>query len=163
MSKPSRVRNLSQGWIAFSAGVLFALGLALSGMTRPSKVIGFLDVGGRWDPSLALVMLGAIAVHLVAVRVARARPRPLFAKSFDLPSKPERIDGRLVVGSALFGSGWGISGYCPGPALTSIACGALAPIVMVASMIAGIGAYELFFVSRAQRRKEPVCGGADLA
>jgi uncharacterized membrane protein YedE/YeeE len=150
-------------WLAFPAGILFALGLALSGMVQPSKVFGFLDVTGRWDPSLAFVMIGAIGVHFVAHRVARRWQKPLLAASFDLPTLPEKIDGRLVVGSALFGLGWGLSGYCPGPALVSVACGALPAIVTAVSMLAGVALHEALFIPRTARSKEPVCGGADLA
>ena len=153
---------MTRNWVALPAGVLFALGLALSGMTQPSKVIGFLDVGGHWDPSLAFVMLGAIAVHFVAQRIARKRGAPLFATTFELPP-PGKIDGRLVVGSAVFGLGWGLSGYCPGPALVSIACGALPAITMCTSMLVGVGLHELWLVSKAYRQKDPVCGGVDPA
>jgi len=150
-------------FIALPAGVLFALGLAASGMTQPSKVIGFLDVTGHWDPSLAFVMLGAIAVHFVAQLVARRRSEPSSAPAFELPGLRERLDGRLVAGAAVFGIGWGLSGYCPGPVLVSLAGGTLPAAVMCASMLIGVSAHDLWFAPRAVRRKDPVCGGADLS
>lgn len=148
--------------VALLAGLLFALGLALSGMTQPSKVIGFLDVSGHWDPSLAFVMLGAISVHFVALRVAKKRAAPLLAPTFELPAR-DHIDGKLVAGAALFGLGWGLSGYCPGPALVSVACGALPPITLCASMLAGMGLHEAWLALRSEQRAEPVCGSADPA
>lgn len=120
----------------FASGFLFALGLALGGMTDANKVIGFLDVSGGWDPSLAMVMVGAIAVHAVANRWILARPRPAFAPRFVLPTHQE-ITGRLVLGASLFGAGWGLGGYCPGPGLVSVAGGAVTPWVFVATMSAG--------------------------
>ena len=122
---------------AVIAGGVFALGLAISGMTDPAKVAAFLDLGGAWDPALALVMLGAIAVYVPAVRLARQRARPVFDHAFHWPT-PKRIDGKLVIGSALFGIGWGLSGYCPGPALVSLGRGMSGTIVFVLAMCAGI-------------------------
>lgn|SRR5690554_6003630 len=101
------------------AGTLFGLGLILSGMVNPNKVIGFLDITGDWDPSLALVMVGAIAVFGLGRFVTRAQSKPLAAPSFSAPAE-ESIDRRLLIGSALFGVGWGIAGFCPGPALVSL-------------------------------------------
>jgi uncharacterized membrane protein YedE/YeeE len=107
-------------------------------MTRPSRVQGFLDVGGDWDPSLALVMVGAIAVHFVALRIiVRRRTAPLFDDRFHLPTRRD-ADPRLVVGALIFGTGWGIGGYCPGPAITSAASGMFPAIVFVAAMTAGM-------------------------
>jgi len=105
--------------VALVAGVLFGGGLALSGMLQPRKVIAFLDVGGRWDPSLCCVMLGAIGVHWLAYWLQRRRSRPPFAERFLVPVR-RAIDLRLLAGAALFGVGWGIGGYCPGPALASL-------------------------------------------
>jgi uncharacterized protein len=122
---------------AFVSGVLFAVGLAVSGMTKPSKVIGFLDVFGEWDASLAFVMMGAIAVHLAAGRLILRRRSPLFERSFHLPTRKD-IDRRLVVGAAVFGVGWGLGGFCPGPALVTAASGAAAALVFVVGMIAGM-------------------------
>ena len=103
----------------FLVGLLFGLGLCLSGMTNAAKVLGFLDVAGLWDPSLAFVMVGAIAVAFVGFRVARALGRTLSGASLDLPTAKE-IDGRLIGGSLLFGVGWGLVGLCPGPAITDV-------------------------------------------
>lgn len=106
--------------VALLSGLLFAAGLGLAGMTKPAKVAAFLDVTGDWDPSLMLVMVGAIGVYALAVVAAKRRGVPLFAPEFAWPSL-KRIDARLVGGAALFGIGWGLSGYCPGPAVVSVA------------------------------------------
>ncbi|MDB4995294.1 MAG: hypothetical protein JWM74_2726 [Myxococcaceae bacterium] len=119
------------------AGALFGIGLAIAGMTRPEKVTGFLDITGAWDPSLAFVMLGAIGVHFVLHRLVLRRTAPLFDDRFHLPTRRD-IDPRLLVGAGLFGVGWGLGGFCPGPALTSAAAGALPALVFVAAMIAGM-------------------------
>jgi len=103
---------------AFVAGLLFAVGLGVSGMTQHAKVFRFLDVTGDWDPSLALVMVGAIAVHAATLRLILGRERPLFASRFALPTRTD-LEPRLVAGAAVFGVGWGIAGYCPGPAVTA--------------------------------------------
>ena len=100
------------------AGLLFGLGLVVSGMTDANKVIAFLDLGGQWDPSLAFVMVGAIGIHFVLYRLILQRPSPLLASDFGLPTS-NVIDGRLVAGASLFGLGWGLAGYCPGPAVVS--------------------------------------------
>lgn len=122
--------------IPFLVGLVFALGLGLSGMTMPSKVIGFLDVTGAWDPSLAFVMGGAVTVFAVIYRLARRRRAPLFGGSFAEP--PRAIDRKLLLGAAIFGVGWGLSGVCPGPGFVSLASGAWAPVIFVASMFAGM-------------------------
>ena len=122
---------------AFIAGALFAVGLAVSGMTMPSKVVGFLDLAGAWDASLMFVMMGAIAVHFVAHRLVRARPSPLFDAKFHLPTRKD-VDPRLVGGAALFGVGWGLGGFCPGPGLVAASGGALAAIVFVVGMTLGM-------------------------
>ena len=118
------------------AGALFGAGLLLAGMTRPDKVIGFLDLFGRWDPSLMFVMAGAIAVHLVAYRLVVKRPRPLFDAGFHLPTRRD-LDARLLAGAAIFGVGWGLGGFCPGPGLVSAAAGGDA-LVFVVTMTAGM-------------------------
>jgi uncharacterized membrane protein YedE/YeeE len=123
--------------VAALAGAVFAIGLVVSGMTVPARVTGFLDVGGAWDPTLALVMLGAIAVYAPIARIVQRRARPLLSERFHWPTQ-HGLDARLLVGAAIFGVGWGLSGYCPGPALTSIGSGATSALVFVAAMIAGI-------------------------
>lgn len=121
---------------AFFAGALFAVGLILGGMTQPAKVIGFLDVTGHWDPSLAFVMGGAVLVYAVLFRLFVRRPTPLFESKFHLPSRRD-IDSRLVIGAAIFGIGWGLAGYCPGPGFASLTAGRL-PLVFVAALILGM-------------------------
>ena len=122
---------------ALAAGSLFGVGLAISGMTLPAKVIGFLDVTGHWDPTLAMVMLGAIAVHFVLFRLVLRRRAPIFDSHFHVPTRRD-IDLRLVGGAGLFGIGWGLAGQCPGPALTNIATGAPSAFLFVATMAAGM-------------------------
>ncbi|HEY5804117.1 MAG TPA: YeeE/YedE family protein [Lysobacter sp.] len=118
------------------AGALFGLGLAVSGMTNPDKVLNFLDVAGHWDPSLALVMGAALAVSLPGFAWARRRGCALTGEP--LPAPPaSTIDRRLLFGSALFGFGWGVAGYCPGPALANLAHGTLEAVVFVTAMLAG--------------------------
>ncbi len=126
---------------SFVSGVVFAVGLGIGGMTEPAKVIGFLDFAGNWDPSLAFVMIGAIAVHAFWYRVIRNRPSPLFSPAFSLPTRTD-IDLRLVGGAVIFGLGWGLAGFCPGPALTSLASGNFSPVIFSAGMIAGMLLYE---------------------
>jgi uncharacterized membrane protein YedE/YeeE len=130
-----------QGTIAglmLFAGALFGAGLAVSGMTQPAKVVGFLDVLGAWDPSLAFVMLGAVAVYLAAYRgLAVKMPRPLYAPRFSLPALTA-IDAPLLGGAAIFGVGWGLSGYCPGPALVALGADASAALWFVPAMLVGM-------------------------
>jgi uncharacterized membrane protein YedE/YeeE len=122
---------------SFVSGVVFALGLGISGMTRPIKVIGFLDFFGNWDASLAFVMLGAIGVYFVAYRLSRTMRSPILGASFSIPTR-SAVDARLLGGAALFGAGWGLAGFCPGPTITSLASGSAPVVVFVASMAAGI-------------------------
>ncbi len=126
----------------FLAGLLFGLGLILSGMTDPGKVLGFLDLFGLWDPSLALVMGGAILVGLVAFTLAKKRSQSILGSAMQLPTN-QQIDQRLVLGSLLFGAGWGLAGFCPGPALVSMASGESKALIFVLAMIAGMVIYEL--------------------
>ena len=128
--------------VSFLSGLVFALGLGISGMTQPAKVIGFLDFTGNWDPSLAFVMVGAIMVHALLYRLIRRRSSPLFAPTFAIPTRTD-IDLRLVGGATLFGIGWGIGGFCPGPALTSLASGHSTVLIFVAAMITGMYLYKL--------------------
>lgn len=121
---------------AFTAGVIFAVGLVLSGMVRPSKVQGFLDVAGVWDPSLGFVMAGAIGVHAIAHVFARRRGAPFAALGF--PTYLTRLDAPLLAGAAIFGVGWGLSGYCPGPALISAGAGVREAAWFLPAMLAGM-------------------------
>jgi uncharacterized membrane protein YedE/YeeE len=123
--------------MSFVGGVIFALGLVISGMTQPSKVIAFLDIAGNWDFRLALVMAGGIAVHGATRLLILKRGRPVFAESFPKFSL-SRVDAPLVVGSAVFGVGWGLGGMCPGPALTSLVSGAGQVLVFVVAMFGGM-------------------------
>jgi uncharacterized membrane protein YedE/YeeE len=123
---------------SFASGLVFGLGLLISGMANPAKVQNFLDLAGTFDPSLILVMLGAVAVTFVGYRLVLARPRPLFAERFALPTLKE-IDARLVLGAGVFGIGWGLSGFCPGPAMTSLPLLAKGTLIFVPAMLAGIG------------------------
>ena len=125
-----------RAWIAFAAGLLFGLGLSLGGMTQPAVVLGFLDIFGAWDPRLVFVMVGAVLTTAIGYRLVLRRSRPLLAERFQWPTS-RRIDARLIGGAALFGIGWGIAGYCPGPALASLGAGVPALLVLVACMIAG--------------------------
>lgn len=129
--------------VAFGIGLLFGLGLIVSGMTNPAKVLGFLDLSGNWDPSLLFVMGGAILVAVGAFRVARGRQRALLGNAMRLPSATA-IDARLVLGSLAFGAGWGLSGFCPGPAIASLAAGSVKPLIFTGAMVAGMGLFELF-------------------
>jgi len=129
------------------AGLVFGLGLIVSGMANPAKVLGFLDLAGHWDPSLAFVMAGAIAVGAIAFAVANRRAVSILGAEMRLPSA-RHIDRRLVLGSVLFGIGWGVAGFCPGPALVSLGMGEPKALVFVAAMLVGMGAFELF-----ERRK----------
>ncbi|MES2511818.1 MAG: YeeE/YedE family protein [Pseudomonadota bacterium] len=124
------------------AGLVFGLGLIISGMANPSKVLGFLDLAGAWDPSLAFVMGGAVAVGLAAFRLAGNRSRSLLGADMQLPSA-RQIDRRLVLGSLLFGVGWGIAGFCPGPALVALGMGERKAMVFVAAMLAGMLVFEM--------------------
>jgi len=121
---------------SLAAGFLFGLGLWVSGMANPKKVLGFLDITGDWDASLMLVMAGAVAVTLLCFRLVLKRTRPLIESKFELPTRKD-IDLPLVAGAALFGLGWGTAGYCPGPALTALATLSTDAIVFVVAMIAG--------------------------
>ncbi len=126
---------------ALLAGLVFGLGLIAAGMTDPLKVKGFLDLFGAWNPSLALVMGGAIAVGALAFAVARRRTATWTGERFELPEN-NRIDARLIAGGVLFGAGWGIAGFCPGPALVSASAGSLAAIAFVGAMLVGMGVHD---------------------
>ena len=128
--------------MALLAGLVFGLGLIVSGMTDPSKVTGFLDLTGAWDPSLALVMGGAIGVGLVAFRLARSRSKALLGGPMQLPTA-RQIDRRLVLGGLTFGVGWGLAGYCPGPVLASLATGGSKPLIFTLAMLVGMAVFEV--------------------
>jgi len=123
-------------------GLIFGLGLIVSGMTDPSKVTGFLDLAGAWDPSLALVMGGAIGVGLIAFRLARTRARAILGGPMHLP-EARQIDRRLVLGGLTFGVGWGLAGFCPGPALASLATGGSKPLIFTLAMLLGMAIFEI--------------------
>jgi uncharacterized membrane protein YedE/YeeE len=131
-------------FVALLSGVVFGVGIAVSGMINPAKVIGFLDFAGEWDPTLAFVMGGALLVSIPAFRFVLSRPRPVLEDSFDLPKKTT-LDARLLGGAALFGVGWGISGFCPGPAVVALASGLPSVFVFMAAMLAGMAVYKRVF------------------
>jgi len=141
---------------AFVSGALFALGLSLSGMTEPARVIGFLDVTGAWDPSLAFVMGGAVTVFAVLYQViVRRLAQPLVAETFHLPPRA-RIDAKLLVGAALFGVGWGLAGLCPGPALVALGAGKVEAALFTLAMVAGSWLASLLpQLGRARARELP--------
>ena len=126
----------------FVAGLLFALGLGISGMTQPSKVIGFLDIFGNWDPSLAFVMIGAISVNMVLMYFSNMRSAPVYDIKFTLPRHRD-INSRLIGGAVLFGAGWGLAGYCPGPALVSTVSGTISVMTFIGAMLAGMLLFQL--------------------
>jgi len=132
------MKNLS----GFIIGALFAVGLGVGGMTQPAKVIGFLDFFGAWDPTLMFVMGGAVVMYTIFFRVIRGSA-PVLASNFQIPTN-QRIDGKLIVGSALFGVGWGLAGYCPGPALTSLGSASRDALVFVATMVVGMALFRIY-------------------
>jgi uncharacterized membrane protein YedE/YeeE len=160
MRNPGPARLLP-GLVAFAGGIVFAVGLCFSGMTQPAKVIGFLDVSRigsaerGWDPSLALVMIGAIAVHFAFARRARLGKAPLLAPRNELPTASS-LDARLYAGATLFGIGWGIAGFCPGPAVVSVVTGSTPTLVFVAAMLAGMALQGFLGHSRFRARQSPV-------
>ncbi len=135
---------------ALLAGAVFGIGLIISGMANPAKVLGFLDITGAWDPSLALVMGGAVLVGAVAFTVARRRTRSLLGLQMRMPSSTQ-LDRRLVAGSLIFGIGWGVAGFCPGPALVALGMGEYKALVFVAAMVLGMALYELLERRNASR------------
>ena len=123
------------------AGLIFGLGLIVSGMANPAKVLGFLDIGGAWDPSLILVMGGAIGVASIAFFIAKKRATSFIGAEIKLPYA-RHIDRRLIIGSALFGIGWGLAGFCPGPGLVSLGMGETKALVFVSAMLIGMSLFE---------------------
>ncbi|WP_129561312.1 YeeE/YedE family protein [Paraburkholderia dokdonensis] len=147
--------NTPRNFVAFASGLLFGLGLIVSGMANPAKVLAFLDLAGRWDPSLAFVMAGAIAIAGIGFRLARSRSTSVLGAPMQLPTA-RRIDPRLIAGALVFGAGWGLAGFCPGPALVSAASGQPRAWLFVAAMLAGMAlfaALERVAAVRAQRRQ----------
>lgn len=128
--------------VALAAGLLFGFGLALSQMIAPAKVLAFLDIAGRWDPSLAFVMIGALAIAAPAYAMAGRRARPLYGDGFAVPTRRD-IDKPLVIGALLFGVGWGLAGYCPGPAIASLSFGLWQTWLFVAAMLAGMALHRV--------------------
>lgn len=120
-------------------GLLFGVGLVISGMSNPAKVLNFLDIFGTWDPSLAFVMAGAIAVAFIGYRIVLNHDRPFLDQQFHLPTKKD-IDNRLILGAALFGVGWGLGGFCPGPAFVSLGLAHTGTLIFVPAMLIGMGA-----------------------
>ena len=142
----------------FFIGFIFGAGLVVSGMINPAKVLNFLDVAGSFDASLAFVMAGAVAVTALGYRFVLARPKPLFSPSFMVPGS-KSIDARLLVGPAIFGIGWGLSGLCPGPAIASLALGAAGVLAFVPAMLVGMAAAR-WFASPQERPATTLSGGA---
>jgi hypothetical protein len=134
---------MKQNLVALLAGVLFGLGLGLSQMIDRDRVLGFLDVTGMWDPTLVFVLGGAVAVTVITFRFVLRRPHPILTDTFHLPTKKD-IDIPLVVGSAIFGIGWGIAGYCPGPGITALVLGIWNPVLFVIALIAGSLTYKWY-------------------
>jgi uncharacterized membrane protein YedE/YeeE len=128
--------------VALASGLIFGLGLVISQMTNPAKVQNFLDVAGTWDPSLAFVMGGAIPVAAIGFYLSRQRRKPVFAPDFNWPAQ-SKIDFRLIAGAALFGIGWGLAGFCPGPALAALQSGRHEGFIFVAAMVAGMLVYRV--------------------
>ena len=144
-----------QAVFALMSGLVFGLGLILSGMANPAKVLAFLDLAGRWDPSLALVMAGAIVVALPAFAWAKRRKTSMLGTPLSLPTSTT-IDARLVGGGLLFGVGWGLAGFCPGPALVALGMGEAKALLFVVAMLAGMGGFELI----ERRHTAPAARGA---
>lgn len=137
----STPNSLAQNLVTLVAGLLFGLGLGFSQMIDPQRIIGFLDLTGSWDPTLAFVMGGAVLVTLISFRFILRQPHPLLGSKFFVPTRND-IDRPLVLGAALFGIGWGIGGYCPGPAIAALGLGSANPLLFVAAMVAGSLAHK---------------------
>ena len=141
---------------SLGAGALFGAGLALSGMVDPARVLGFLDIAGSWDPTLAIVMAGAVLASAIGYAVSRRLRAPLFGAAFFIPEN-RRLDSQLIGGAALFGAGWGLVGFCPGPAVAGLAFGMWQPWLFVAAMLAGMALHRL---AASPRRKAVAVAGA---
>ncbi len=137
--------------VNLALGLLFGAGLVVSGMSDPAKVLNFLDLFGTWDPSLAFVMVGAVLVAFVGYRLVLRRERPVAAQRFQLPTRSD-IDARVVVGPAIFGLGWGLGGFCPGPALTALGLAATGTLVFVPAMLVGMWAARFLAEGKAEAK-----------
>lgn len=133
---------MNKNIISFLVGLLFAIGLGISGMTKPQKVIGFLDIFGNFDPSLIFVMIGAISTHFIAYKLIRKKATPIFQKEWLVPNKKE-ITPSLIIGSFIFGVGWAIGGYCPGPSVVSLTTLKIEPLIFVICMILGMFIFKM--------------------
>jgi len=140
------VRNIA----ALIAGIVFSLGLVISQMVNPAKVIAFLDISGNWDPSLGIVMGSALVVTAIGYQLAWRREKPFYAAGFQVPAN-RKIDQRLAIGAVLFGIGWGLAGLCPGPSLAALAIGGLPALGFFAAMLLGMAGFEIF--DRVMRRR----------
>lgn len=149
---------MKQSITALVSGLLFGIGLILAGMADPSKVLGFLDIAGAWDPSLALVMIGAIAVGSMAFAMAGKRNKSLLALTIHIPTA-KHIDKRLVLGSLAFGSGWGLAGICPGPALVLVGTGNSKGLLFAVAMLVGMALFELIEIVRLMNNHNHVKSG----
>ncbi|MFM8315099.1 MAG: DUF6691 family protein [Deltaproteobacteria bacterium] len=127
---------------AYLTGLIFSVGLAISGMTQPKKVLAFLDVLGDWDPSLMFVMVGAIGVYSIAYRLVLKKEKPILEDKLQIP-EPKKVDRPLIVGAALFGIGWGLAGFCPGPALTSVGTLQTTPLIFALGLFAGMFLFKV--------------------
>ena len=128
---------------ALLTGLIFGLGLTISDMINPAKVLGFLDILGNWDPSLAFVMGGALIVTFIGFRIAKAKDKPVFEEKFHFPTNTT-IDAKLIIGAVLFGAGWGLVGLCPGPAISALTVGGLPILYFVGAMFAGMVAFDVY-------------------
>lgn len=138
---------------ALACGIIFGLGLSISGMVNPAKIIGFADITGQWDPSLAIVMAGAVAVYAAGFRLSQTGPKPVFGLKFHVPTRND-IDMRLIAGSVLFGVGWGLGGICPGPSITALVFGMEKFYIFFAAMAAGVLIFR-FTVQRGDEGPAP--------
>ena len=139
-------QQTKQDFLALAAGTVFGIGLGLSQMIDRQRVLGFLDLAGIWDPTLLFVLIGAVAFTIVSFRFVLRRKAPLWEEKFFVPSRND-IDKKLLIGSALFGVGWGISGYCPGPGITALVLGSWNPVLFVLALIAGMFAFKFYEAS----------------
>ena len=138
---------MKQNLITLLCGIIFGIGLSLSHMINPNKVLNFLDITGNWDPSLIFVMIGALAITFFSFKWILKRPVPLLAESFHVSTK-SLVDKPLVIGAAIFGIGWGMSGYCPGPAVANLGLLSLESVIMVVAIYLGFFVFNRFFVQK---------------